>query len=243
MAAIRPQSRPAQMVVMTHRAAACRVSRAQLSEPPQVRRDQSLHRRSGWSRRKPSGATKRAAVGSTHADALPPTRWCRARSSPSRWRPYRRATRSPTISTRDQLDAPHAPGLSLFYAANRKALPIDNAENRPKAAIRDVCLASIFDLEIRDLMLAISRERMTSAAGVTRRRPGNRRRWLQQGSVRSRGFNGTSRCRALFTTNPQHLDMKPATLSLPNTRGKSHSALKKHHPLKSHRGFWATVPD
>ena len=40
---------------------------------------------------------------------------------------------------------------------NRKALPVDNTENRPKAAIRDVCLASILDLEIRDLKWA-SRE-------------------------------------------------------------------------------------
>ena len=40
---------------------------------------------------------------------------------------------------------------------NRKALSVDNTENRPKTAIRDVCLASILDLENCDLKWA-SRE-------------------------------------------------------------------------------------
>ena len=37
---------------------------------------------------------------------------------------------------------------------NRKAFPVYNTENRPKTAIRDVCLASILDLEVCDLKWA-----------------------------------------------------------------------------------------
>jgi hypothetical protein len=37
---------------------------------------------------------------------------------------------------------------------DRKALPVDNTEHRPKTAIRHVCLASILDLEICDLKWA-----------------------------------------------------------------------------------------
>src|SRR5262249_925431 len=39
--------------------------------------------------------------------------------------------------------------------ANRKVLPIDNAENRSEAAIGDICLASVFNLEIGDLEWAL----------------------------------------------------------------------------------------
>lgn len=53
---------------------------------------------------------------------------------------------TPSISEAERCEA----GI----VTNRKALPVDNAENRPKTAIRDVCLASILDLETCDLKWA-----------------------------------------------------------------------------------------
>jgi hypothetical protein len=58
-------------------------------------------------------------------------------------------TRTPSVS--------EAEWSKASIVTNRNALSIDNTENRPKATIRDVYLASIFDLEIRNLKWA-SRE-------------------------------------------------------------------------------------